>query len=72
MAYSRLSSRFPFILLNPQRTVLTVPDDERQVSVSAISRNSITVTGDRAAAVPASPRLASVPAQSRVAVAEPE
>ena len=43
MAYSELPSRFTFILLNPQREVVTVPADDRGGEV---------VVNDRTVVVP--------------------
>ena len=72
MAYSKLSSKFPFILLTPQREVLTVEAYDRSSVVYAERRLSAAVQLDRTATVAAVSLLVTVPAQSRIAYAQPE
>jgi hypothetical protein len=72
VAYSKLSSKFPFVLLNPQREVMTVPANDRASAVYATVRLSTMASNDRTATVTGTSRLAVVPTQSRTAVAQPE
>ena len=72
MSYSKLSTKFPFILLTPQRETLSVPTNDRASAVYAAGRVIKIAWNDRTATVAAVSNLVPVPAQSRTAYAQPE